>query len=434
MEAGAEDIDATRKCAAFLALPTNADLGLKLAWETSDLLWNWAGDTATDWNHYSKRTILSGILIPALTMRWFDGRERAEAFVAARIENVMAFEKWKAGKEFRRPAAQDDGCAEPDAVRGETPPVDQPRAFTRFTCAIFAPRTGFRLAVQVQAGVGFGRESSPLVDLVTQQIGHLDLEVGFGRTQGPAGDGADVLLELVAQTQQPSWVQWPVLWTRGGDLVDQQGPVPEVEELDAQHADVVEPVQDRRGDLRRAGFGSQPRHGRVRGSSSGRRPCGCSRPQRVDGDLAVAAAGAAMTDNSRVKAAFASRKLPDVRRWRPRLRWPSSAHVTQTCPLPSYPSRRVFNRAGAPRRSSAAVRSSTLSTGAKVDGGGADAVQGRSSRSTNDPGPRPGLSVRARLRRPLARERRPRRRGTFSNSKETACEMRPSTDRASGSS
>jgi ubiquinone biosynthesis protein COQ9 len=103
MEAGAEDLDATRKCAAFLALPTNADLGLKLAWETADLLWNWAGDTATDWNHYSKRTILSGILIPALTMRWFDGREAAERFVAARIENVMAFEKWKAGKDFDAP-------------------------------------------------------------------------------------------------------------------------------------------------------------------------------------------------------------------------------------------------------------------------------------------------------------------------------------------
>lgn len=103
MEAGAADLEATRRCAAFLALPVNADLGLKLAWESADLLWNWAGDTATDWNHYSKRTILSGILIPALTMRWFDGREAAEAFVAARIENVMSFEKWKAGKDFDAP-------------------------------------------------------------------------------------------------------------------------------------------------------------------------------------------------------------------------------------------------------------------------------------------------------------------------------------------
>lgn len=103
MEAGAADLDATRRCAAFLALPTNADLGLKLAWESADHLWNWAGDTATDWNHYSKRTILSGILIPALTMRWFDGRDAAEAFVARRIDNVMAFEKWKAGKDFDAP-------------------------------------------------------------------------------------------------------------------------------------------------------------------------------------------------------------------------------------------------------------------------------------------------------------------------------------------
>ena len=103
MEAGAADLPATKRCAAFLSLPQNTDLGLRLAWETSDLLWRWAGDTATDWNHYSKRTILSGILIPALTMRWFDGRDAAEAFVAARIENVMAFEKWKAGKDFEAP-------------------------------------------------------------------------------------------------------------------------------------------------------------------------------------------------------------------------------------------------------------------------------------------------------------------------------------------
>ncbi|MBX9616466.1 MAG: COQ9 family protein [Caulobacteraceae bacterium] len=103
MEAGAADLEATKRCAGFLALPTNTDLSLSLAWESADHLWRWAGDTATDWNHYSKRVILSGILIPALTLRWFEGRDRAEAFVAARIENVMAFEKWKAGKDFEAP-------------------------------------------------------------------------------------------------------------------------------------------------------------------------------------------------------------------------------------------------------------------------------------------------------------------------------------------
>ena len=47
--------------------------------------------------------LLSAILIPAMTMRWFDGRDAADAFVSRRIDNVMAFEKWKAGKDFDAP-------------------------------------------------------------------------------------------------------------------------------------------------------------------------------------------------------------------------------------------------------------------------------------------------------------------------------------------
>lgn len=88
---------AARRWAGFLALPTNAALGLSLAWESADALWRWAGDVATDENHYSKRAILGGILVPALAIRLAEDREAAEAFTAARIENVMQFEKWKAG-------------------------------------------------------------------------------------------------------------------------------------------------------------------------------------------------------------------------------------------------------------------------------------------------------------------------------------------------
>lgn len=95
--------EAEKRAAGFIALPTNADLALSLTWATADGLWRWAGDTATDWNHYSKRTILSGILIPAMTLRLFDGKDASDTFVAARIENVMAFEKWKAGKDFEAP-------------------------------------------------------------------------------------------------------------------------------------------------------------------------------------------------------------------------------------------------------------------------------------------------------------------------------------------
>ena len=96
LDAAAEDEAAARRWAAFLALPPNAPLALKLTWATADQLWRWAGDTATDENHYSMRAILSGILFPALGLRLSRGREAADAFVSARIENVMSFEKWKA--------------------------------------------------------------------------------------------------------------------------------------------------------------------------------------------------------------------------------------------------------------------------------------------------------------------------------------------------
>ena len=103
LEAAAVDGEAEKRVAGFMALPTNADLALTLTWATADRLWRWAGDSATDWNHYSKRAILSGILVPAMTLRLFDGKAAADAFVAARIENVMSFEKWKAGKDFDAP-------------------------------------------------------------------------------------------------------------------------------------------------------------------------------------------------------------------------------------------------------------------------------------------------------------------------------------------
>ena len=62
-----------------------------------DLIWRWAGDTATDENHYTKRAILSGILIQVTALDLQLGRVEALAALDARIQNVMDFEKWKAG-------------------------------------------------------------------------------------------------------------------------------------------------------------------------------------------------------------------------------------------------------------------------------------------------------------------------------------------------
>ncbi len=96
IDAAAQDEAAVRRWSGYLSLPLNFTLGLKLLWESADALWRWAGDIATDENHYSKRAILSGILATALAIRLSSGREAAMTFVDARIENVMSFEKWKA--------------------------------------------------------------------------------------------------------------------------------------------------------------------------------------------------------------------------------------------------------------------------------------------------------------------------------------------------
>jgi len=97
LDAARADEAAVRRWAGFLSLPLNLPLALRLVWESADHIWRWAGDTATDENHYSKRAILSGILITCLAIDMASGREAALAHLDRSIDNVMAFEKWKAG-------------------------------------------------------------------------------------------------------------------------------------------------------------------------------------------------------------------------------------------------------------------------------------------------------------------------------------------------
>ena len=91
--------EAARRAAAFLTLPPHAALGAKLVYRTVDAMWRAVGDTATDFNFYTKRGILAGVYSATL-MRWFtdtSADERAtEQFLAERIENVMQFERFKA--------------------------------------------------------------------------------------------------------------------------------------------------------------------------------------------------------------------------------------------------------------------------------------------------------------------------------------------------
>lgn len=65
-------------------------------WRTADSLWWMAGDTATDWNHYSKRALLSGVLA-STGLYWLSDESPGHAdtwdFLDRRIDNVMTLGK-----------------------------------------------------------------------------------------------------------------------------------------------------------------------------------------------------------------------------------------------------------------------------------------------------------------------------------------------------
>jgi ubiquinone biosynthesis protein COQ9 len=109
--AAVEHIDeAVRRALAVMAQPQNARRSFKLGWHSADIMWRLAGDTATDYNHYTKRAILAGIYSATLAVFVNDdseGKADTYAFLDRRIDGVMKFEKAKAqflGKDRELPS------------------------------------------------------------------------------------------------------------------------------------------------------------------------------------------------------------------------------------------------------------------------------------------------------------------------------------------
>ncbi len=91
--------EALRRALAIMAMPQNVLRAGKLGWASADAMWRLAGDTATDYNHYTKRAILGSLY--ASTLAVFvadesDGKSETRAFLDRGIEGVMRFEKLKA--------------------------------------------------------------------------------------------------------------------------------------------------------------------------------------------------------------------------------------------------------------------------------------------------------------------------------------------------
>lgn len=90
--------EALRALASFMALPAHAGVAVCALWRTVDAMWHAIGDTSTDFNYYSKRSLLAGIYGSTLLV-WLDDRSEGAAdtlaFLDRRIDNAMAFERGK---------------------------------------------------------------------------------------------------------------------------------------------------------------------------------------------------------------------------------------------------------------------------------------------------------------------------------------------------
>lgn len=99
LEAQAGREEALRRALSIMAGPRYLAAAAKLGWRSADAMWRLAGDTAVDFNHYTKRATLWGVYAATLAV-WVDdqseGKADTLAFLDRRIDGIMRFEKAKA--------------------------------------------------------------------------------------------------------------------------------------------------------------------------------------------------------------------------------------------------------------------------------------------------------------------------------------------------
>ncbi|WP_323780604.1 COQ9 family protein [Thalassovita sp.] len=95
-----EDKEAVRRGLTLFSMPQHAPDGMRLMWETAGLIWETLGDSSDDVNWYTKRATLSAVY--GSTVLYWLGDETPDhqatwEFLDRRIDDVMKFEKTKAG-------------------------------------------------------------------------------------------------------------------------------------------------------------------------------------------------------------------------------------------------------------------------------------------------------------------------------------------------
>ncbi|MHA1565959.1 MAG: COQ9 family protein [Alphaproteobacteria bacterium] len=91
--------EAIRRATIYLAQPQHSAMALRALYRTVDAIWYAAGDTATDFNFYSKRGLLAGVY-SATVLFWLTDKSpdcsATWAFLDRRIADIMRVPKIKA--------------------------------------------------------------------------------------------------------------------------------------------------------------------------------------------------------------------------------------------------------------------------------------------------------------------------------------------------
>ena len=94
------DKELVRRGTTLFALPQHAADGARALWNTTDKIWTALGDTSADLNWYTKRGTLTAVYGSTVLYWLGDGSLDHQAswdFLDRRIDQVMQFEKFKAG-------------------------------------------------------------------------------------------------------------------------------------------------------------------------------------------------------------------------------------------------------------------------------------------------------------------------------------------------
>nr|WP_321360694.1 COQ9 family protein [uncultured Hyphomonas sp.] len=78
--------EAVRRAVSRGMVPWNAGPALQRGWAVADFVWDAAGDTAEDYNRYSKRGLLTAVL-PPIVLYWLDNPSEADLddYVSSRL-------------------------------------------------------------------------------------------------------------------------------------------------------------------------------------------------------------------------------------------------------------------------------------------------------------------------------------------------------------